>query len=248
MLFRHYPYASTAPLCWQELPHGLALKKSVSHFANQWSQKFVGHHLLKLGALTASVDLDECFIPRQFSLSDMIGGDIRGDMTALPIGTESIDALLSFCTLEFYSDPYAILREIDRTLIKGGHLILACFNPYSLASLRKCWPKYQERYPWNGHFYSASRIQDWLKLLNYQLVEEQRLFFNPLTGDYHGLQMNQNYLNHLAGFGSSIYMLHFVKRASTITPIKPKMHWRGTWQPIKPSFCFDTEKKNSKID
>ncbi len=104
--------------------------------------------------------------------------DIDGCYESLPIKWHSIDTLLLSHVLEFSSDPHQILREAERVLVADGTLVLCHFNPWSLWGIRRLF-SWQDRPPWQGHFFSLARIKDWLALLNFDVVMIERTMFRP---------------------------------------------------------------------
>ena len=64
------------------------------------------------------------------------GADIAARLAHLPIASDSVDAVLLPHTLEFETDPYTVLREVDRILTGEGKLLLLGFSPLSLWGLR----------------------------------------------------------------------------------------------------------------
>jgi SAM-dependent methyltransferase len=53
-----------------------------------------------------------------------IGDLVRGDVTALPFLTDSVDVLLALDVIEHLDDDAAALRDLARVLRPGGHLLL----------------------------------------------------------------------------------------------------------------------------
>ena len=58
-----------------------------------------------------------------------VGALARPD--ALPLATDSVDALLLPHTLELHDNPHEVLREVARVLIPEGHVVVLGFNPVS---------------------------------------------------------------------------------------------------------------------
>ena len=56
---------------------------------------------------------------------------IWADYQTFPIATDCIDIALLHHVLEFSSEPHQLLREADRTLTAGGHMLIIGFNPVS---------------------------------------------------------------------------------------------------------------------
>jgi hypothetical protein len=83
-------------------------------------------------------------------------------------------------TLEFTPEPHQVLREVDRVLVSGGHVLITGFNPMSLFGLCR-WPlSLARRPPWNGRFVSLRRLRDWLHLLGFEILEARCLVYRPL--------------------------------------------------------------------
>lgn len=99
-------------------------------------------------------------------------GHLRCESTYLPFAENSIDLLCLPHALEFSENPHQTLREAFRILRPEGYLILTGFNPFSAWGIRRFFAK-KNTYPWCGHFFSLSRIKDWLALLGLEFVEAQ---------------------------------------------------------------------------
>lgn len=102
--------------------------------------------------------------------------DVAAHPENLPFKSHSIDSLMLMHVLEFSADPHQMLREAERVLVDDGTLVLCCFNPLSLWGIKRLF-SWQDRPPWNGHFFSRARTQDWLALLNFQVIDHRPLGF-----------------------------------------------------------------------
>ena len=92
---------------------------------------------------------------------------LAADLDALPLEDGSVDFMVLHHSLEFSENPHAMLRESVRVLSPQGHLVVICFNPYSLFGLRKSMQFiFSNSIPWAHHGLSRARISDWLKLMN----------------------------------------------------------------------------------
>ncbi len=100
------------------------------------------------------------------------GADIIARPSALPIAPDSVDAVLLPHTLEFASDPYAIVREVDRVLAGEGQLVVLGFQPLSLWGLRASASRAGFP-PGMRRILSAGRVREWLVLLGYEVVTER---------------------------------------------------------------------------
>ena len=62
--------------------------------------------------------------------------DVTARLSQLPIANGAVDAVVLPHTLEFETDPFAVVREADRVLAGEGHLIVLGFRPWSLWGFR----------------------------------------------------------------------------------------------------------------
>jgi SAM-dependent methyltransferase len=62
--------------------------------------------------------------------------DIVARLAQLPIANGVVDAVVLPHTLEFETDPYAVVREADRVLAPEGQLVVLGFRPFSLWGFR----------------------------------------------------------------------------------------------------------------
>lgn len=216
------------PEQWSDLPNGEALQQAVAKQLEDWWPRVFGYHLLKLGPLTAELSSMASPVAHHFSLSPSKGASIEGDFCHLPLQNAAIDAIVMSLLLEFEPDPYRILRETDRVLIAGGYLFIVGFNPLSPVFLGKLWPKYQDCLPWNGRFFMPSRVRDWLGLLGYQVVGDERLVYHPLMGDFNQGKFFQQSLASWLPSAGSLYLIVARKLDSPLTPIRDKRKVRQT--------------------
>lgn len=104
---------------------------------------------------------------------------LAADLEALPFLTESVDLLILQHCLEFSPNPHAVLQEAARVLLSEGRLVIFLFNPVSLWGLYRLFKSKRAHFPWFGHFYSRSRVVDWLKLLGFAEFEMEDFFLSP---------------------------------------------------------------------
>jgi SAM-dependent methyltransferase len=83
--------------------------------------------LLEAGATPIGIDYDaEPLAAIRVSLPSV--GLVRGDGTRLPLGSGSIDQVVSFETIEHVPDAVAFVLEVRRVLKPGGRLVLSTPN------------------------------------------------------------------------------------------------------------------------
>jgi SAM-dependent methyltransferase len=148
--------------------------------------------------------------------------------TALPFLSDSLDVVLLSHILEFSDDPHTVLREVERSLIPEGHVVILGFNPVSLWGLARVFLGWKQRIPWCGHFLTLTRLKDWLALLGFDVVQQRRYGYRP-PWQRPRLLRRLAFLERLGQrlwpiFGAG-YLLVARKRVATLTPIRPR--WRA---------------------
>jgi len=105
--------------------------------------------------------------------------------SSMPFANACLDVMLLAHVLEFAPDPYLVLREADRVLDVGGHLLILSFNPCSLWGLWRLLltPARRRQVPWQGQFFRPSRIHDWLALLGMTLKSRRSFHYLPPWAD-----------------------------------------------------------------
>ncbi|MCE9678812.1 class I SAM-dependent methyltransferase [Shewanella sp. AS1] len=210
------------PSQWDDLPNGQWLQEAIEEKLAPWWPKVFGYHLLNMGPLSATLDKPNLPVGREFSISPQGGQSLNGSYRALPLQNGVIDAVVCNLLLDFEPDPYRVLREIDRVLISGGHVFIIGFNPLSPAFLGKLLPKYQEHLPWCGRFFMPFRVKDWLGLLGYQVIGDERLVYHHLLCDIENESIWQHALQAWLPGSGSVYLLVARKLESPLTPIADK--------------------------
>ncbi|MBU2924331.1 methyltransferase domain-containing protein [Colwellia sp. 4_MG-2023] len=247
----HYPKS------WQDLPNGDIILSAIENVLEPWWQKFFGYHLLKIGALSHEISCEHSPIKNQVSCSpnpcsgsqQNYNTDIVCELDDLPLLEHSVDVCLLSHVLEFSLDPHHVIREANRALIPNGYLVITGFNPFSLAGLNRIIPYRRKTMPWNEHFFSPMRVKDWLQLMGFEILSDERCLYSSLAGkmNEHGLA---NYWhsfakNYLTSVGS-VYVIIAKKRVLPLTPIKPKWQIRAKFNPVKiPSMNVNSENKNN---
>ena len=212
-----------APVQWEQLPSGTNVQSIVEQSLAPWWPKIFGYHLVKLGALSSQISTQSCSINHQVQVSfEKEHATLQADPSHLPFKNHSIDALLASFLLDFHSDPLRILREVDRCLVPAGHLVLVGFNPLSPLVLGKLLPNIRHRFPWTGNFFMPSRVKDWLSLLGYQVIHDERVVYHHLLSDMHLNSLGQRMLENLLPTTGSVYILIARKLNVPLTSITIK--------------------------
>jgi SAM-dependent methyltransferase len=149
------------------------------------------------------------------------GLDVVGRLSQLPIASDSIDVVLLAHTLEFESDPYALLREVDRVLAGEGKLIVVGFSPMSLWGLRarasrRGFP------PGLRRVLPERQLRDWMRLLGYDLLESRHYLYGLPWGEPASVehQLRRGWFS-LGPAGA--YLLKARKRLHSLTPLRPRL-------------------------
>lgn len=210
------------PYHWSELPNGAVIRKSIEEALFPWWPRVFGYYMLNLGPLSAKLDKIGVSVSNQYSLFDEPEADIVADYSQLPIQNACVDAVVMNFLLEFEEDPYRLLREVDRVLISGGYLIITGFNPLSPMFVGKILPKHQKELPWNGRFFMPSRVKDWLGLLGYQVVADERFLYHHLLNEVKNDSIWSHALKSWLPSAGSLYVLVARKLETPLTPLREK--------------------------
>ncbi|BCV45007.1 class I SAM-dependent methyltransferase [Shewanella algae] len=224
--------SESRPSSWDSLPAGETIKRELESKLAYWWPRVFGYHLLRLGALSRELEIKNCPVGHQFSLYPGKGASIVADFASLPLAPASIDAVVMNLVLEFEANPYRILREADRVLVSGGYLFIVGINPFSCAFFGKLLPRFQQALPWSGHFFMPARVKDWLGLLGYQLVHDERLLYHSLLSEAAPLRIWHHWQQKWLPGTGSLYLLVARKLDSPLTPLGDKRRQRiPGWQP-----------------
>lgn len=216
----------TKPMEWKDLPNGEWIQEAVEDKLDPWWPKIFGYHMLSVGPLSATLEKGCLPIGRQFSLGPCSDQSVIGDFSELPIQNGVIDAVVCSLILDFEHDPYKVLRETDRVLIAGGYLFIIGFNPLSPAFVGKLLPQFQQKLPWSGRFFRPSRVKDWLGLLGYQIVADERLGYHHFLTEIQSDSIWQHALQAWLPGSGSLYLLVARKLATPLTPIRERKRVR----------------------
>jgi len=155
--------------------------------------------------------------------------DITARLSQLPIANGAVDAVVLPHTLEFETDPYAVVREVDRVLAGEGQLVVMGFRPLSLWGFRS--RAISRGYPPGlKRMLGARRIADWLELLGYDVSLTRNYLFTPPWGSsapQAGVPSALLRRGWLKPWPAGAYLIKARKRVYTLTPIRPKVRERA---------------------
>jgi SAM-dependent methyltransferase len=224
------------PRNWRDLPIGEDIKVLLEGRLEDLCRHFFGYHLVKLGDLSSQLELRSCPIKHVVTQTDRYN-PVRSLVSSshqLPFAENSIDAFILAHELDFAQDPHQIIREIDRCIMPNGHLVVIGFNPFSPAGLLKYLPINRHNVLHEARFFSHLRINDWLQLLGFEIVDLQHLMFSELfferkVNDHSRFQLwSERYIPFL----SSIYIIVAKKRVLPLSLIKTRWKAKPSFSPL----------------
>jgi SAM-dependent methyltransferase len=241
--------ASAAIDSWLASGLGKAVLQAESELMSEALDDVFGWELLQLGTWGESEGLlAGCRTRRHAVIADgrikTPRADIAARLSQLPISNASVDAVVLPHTLEFETDPYAVVREADRVLAGEGQLIVLGFRPFSLWGFRS--RAISRGYPPGlRRMLGAGRIADWLELLGYDVsVTRNYLFAPPWGGVAPKIGEPSSLLRRgwLKPWPAGAYMIKARKRVYTLTPLRPKLRDRtqSIGGLVKPSTTRDS--------
>ncbi|OGA54611.1 MAG: methyltransferase type 11 [Betaproteobacteria bacterium RIFCSPLOWO2_12_FULL_62_58] len=217
---------------WFATPLGqYALAREQEYFDRAVADVF-GYNALQLGMVEHDL-LGASRIPLRLRIDISGAVQIRADFRDLPIASNSADLVLLPHVLEFSEHPHQILREVARVLLPEAHVVIACFNPWSLWGFRRIFNS-GAHYPWRGRFINLPRLKDWLALLGFEIVAGQMGCYAPPCTQQKWLDRFR--FMEKAGdrwwpMAGGVYYLQAVKRVRGMRLIMPK--WSDRFAPKK---------------
>jgi SAM-dependent methyltransferase len=149
---------------------------------------------------------------------------LRADFRDLPIASNSVDLILLPHVLEFSDHPHQILREVARVLLPEAHVVITCFNPWSLWGAKRVLVRGDD-YPWHGRFINLPRLKDWLTLLGLEIDGGQMSCYAPPCGQQKWLDrfgFMEKAGDRWWPIAGGVYFLQAVKRVRGMRLITPK--------------------------
>jgi len=184
-----------------------------------------GYYSLQIGCPGIAEHLQEsCRVKHQFTLDDLgLPAKVHANPSMLPIASDSVDLVILMHHLSNTGEPHAVLREAFRILIPEGKLVIIDFNPTSLWGLRNFFQSWLEHVPFKGHFYTARRIDDWMRLLGFDQDRFFRVGYLPPIQKpsitRHMSWLEKGTRNWLPVLGA-LNLLVYSKNISPLTPVR----------------------------
>jgi SAM-dependent methyltransferase len=221
---------------------GTALLDAEQTALTPWHGRLFGQQVLQVGCATGVSLLTDT--PAAMKISFAPAWDDEqpapvADNAALPLESDSMDTVLVHHALDFAPDSHRLLREAARVTAPGGRMLIIGFNPVSLWGLGRLMRK--RHAPWNGRFIALQRIQDWLRLLGFQMED---IGYGGFLLPYEGQRMlrraaqyeqfGHRYLRPLGGF----YLITARKQVMPLTPAGSR--WPRLRHPVLGSPAVNT--------
>jgi SAM-dependent methyltransferase len=218
---------------WFDQPLGRSVQAIEANALRSIWPHLYGTRALQLGHVGHMDLLDACLAPSRYILDQpgfhgaSLASPVHADVHALPFEGRSIDVVLLPHTLEFARDPHQVLREAQRVLAPEGYIVLLGFNPLSLWGLWRLLRRRTGRAPWCGNFLHLYRVKDWLKLLDFELVQGKMIYYRPPVGN-ETLRDRLYFLDQIGDrwwpMAAAVYLVVAKKRVVAMTPLRPA--WR----------------------
>lgn len=211
---------------WYQTPLGHLLSTSITPELDKCFSTLFGHYLLQIGFPEQNHWLSHSPANARFVMSnslDLGSCDFYGEITALPLQSESIDICFLPHTLEIVTEPQALLAEIDRVLIPEGYVVILGFNPVSWWGLRKILTLPQ-RSPWQNHWHLPLTINRYLQNQGFLVTEAASFFYRyPLN---HLKWMEKTWFLESVGralwpYPGGVYLIVAQKQVAQMMPIRP---------------------------
>jgi len=226
---------------WYQTHLGQKVEAREQELLHEVLSNLFGYHLLQMGSIEQLEFLANSRVSRHFvmdvcdSAMEATTCCFRGRPHAMPVNTDSLDVVVLPHILEFSEQPHEVLREVERTVVPEGHVVVLGFNPLSVWTLWRWLIGWRGMIPWCGHFIGTTRMKDWLSLLGFEVIETRYYFFRPpsqhetILSKLRFLERVGQRLWPILGGG---YVMLARKHVSTLTPIRPR--WKSSRKLVTP--------------
>ncbi len=218
---------------WYASPLGQRLASCEKQLADRLVHKAFGYHLLQIGFAPSVQLFDSSPVSHKVMLCPRVAlgmseSSIIAEPHELPVTDNSQDVVILHHALDYAEHPHQVLREANRVLRQGGHLLIVSFNPYSFWSLCR-WRRRKTGAPWSAKGFSHGRLHDWVNLLELTELQSISGFHRPLVESerwYKRLGFVGSWLAKLPTYNGSVLMMWVRKDVAGMTPLKPEWKTR----------------------
>ena len=209
---------------WYQGETGQSLLAELEDRLNPVLMTSFGYYSLQIGCPDLAERLhSNCRVKHQFTLDKESSAQVEATPSMLPIASDSVDLVILMHHLSNTNEPHAVLREAFRILIPEGKLVIIDFNPMSLWGLRHFVQSWLEHVPFKGHFYTARRIDDWMRLLGFDQHRHYRVGYLPpiqKTSVTSRLTWLQKGMKRWLPALSTLNLMVYSKNISPLTPVR----------------------------
>ena len=144
-----------------------------------------GYHLMSIGMCPDLPLAEASPIHHLFSVGNLeslnAGLAARCHTHALPIASESVDVAILHHCLDYSDSPHRLLREVARTIMPYGSVLILGFHRWSALGLQQTIQHWidPENALTSHQFIALHRMHDWLKLLDFEIVESKYTLYAP---------------------------------------------------------------------
>lgn len=207
---------------WYAAPVGRAVLRHTRQRLAEQLPKVFGHRALQVGGLGPDGQLlDDTATLRRLVLDPRgaaVGADMVGDAQQLPFADNSLHVVYLPHTLDYCDVPHQVLREANRVLTDDGFLVLMGFNLWSAWGARRALFHWRKGMPWRGHFFSASRVVDWLSVLDFKVIERAGVGPASVYGTVPGGNRLRRGARAMRELGAPVYVLLARKQSIPLNP------------------------------
>lgn len=227
---------------WHKYPPGKALLKEEMVKLSKVLPKMCGYYAVQIGGQTDNFDslsqspihnhiIVNPDIPHKHNNHSLV---VKCELEELPFLEESIDLFVLIHALEFAKKPELVLKEIYRSLLPGGYLIILGFNPYSLWGVVKFWKNLRKNI-WGKNWIRLKLLRSWLIEIGFEIDSCETFYFRPPCANANTKKIM--FLETLGNFfwphcGAS-YMVIAQKTSLLLTPINHPNYFIKRVEPTK---------------
>ncbi len=217
---------------WYQQPLGQAAAKAAAAQLAPWLAKLYGYHIMQCGAtgqwdwLTNSAIKHRLYLePEQ--LKPLPKNFIQASYSELPFKPGSLDVILFAHVLERVTDPEQVLQDAWHALIPEGHLLILCFNPWSLWRIWKIL-RLRPKLPHCKRWLSLPKVVNHLSVAGYRIADiKQFMYCSPrrYTKPMPNIALLDKIGRYCWPVFSGLTLIVAKKQVLPLTPIKARWVW-----------------------
>jgi len=233
---------------WSRTPLGQALLSDQQEKVDAVLDCMFGYHLMTMSVFNAPGLCRQSKLQHKFVLAPsgypfanvghqvgrdgLANGAVQAVFEQLPLAPESIDIVVLHHALDYADNPHQALREVVKSIIPRGYVVILGFNPWSAQGIWKLLLQWGRKGVWRRHSLRAGRLEDWLRLLDCEPQKLERGFYRlPINSPW--LLEKFRFLERLANTlhlpWGGYYLLVARKDVVGMTPIKTR------WSAYRPA-------------